>query len=706
MELNSLRTDQKIKKEEFEKTNKQLQQLVSDNYSTLLGTSESVIQLSKISHFLSDQLNIVSIAMGKLKPIEEQKKVEVPKTLKEQFLEFLMVHETVSDYLQNEEYLRASITFNEIMKTKDILMTNKRYNSYLSKRMRVILSTEKDIIETIKTLFGCSLIEKEENKVIEAFVVYVKHTNQRLSDVLQDLLLQRRVSIISMLQDKTSNCLPDIYNYILDTYLFVRKYFTLDNEGKMQLLYNSTYKETNDYFLNFKDNIEDSLLQWKRLVQQEIGDGIISQFNSLENIESVKKIAIQLVNLKKERKEEDLIYDSIFFIPLNRRINVVVKELWKREFGVFQSRHTLPPNALKTKVNLNTLFFEPGIIKTQKELSNAFVDCKAVEVFVQSFEYCFEQIQKELDEIYNEDGTNKNPEIFTLEKKREEVFGEGFISWSENLNEELYQMNNEMEKNKTNPSIFKELLLEFLSYCCFIHQCCSKVLRESKSLQGNIYHSLIIIKETLTGLSYKAGQYFFDTILMNLRVPFLKDASMESYGFGIVKNIVWKKVDYNQGYYLTVSNPSYITERFYSRMHLVLSCLGTVSSPLILYVHSHITIVLLKRFEDYLRSYGNDFAPQFVCDLMIMRYSLLKTNEILCKELNDICLSLSLIEKSTTYLNNTLNKINEEIEDLKKYFDDIDFCLYFNDSKEIATEYYTTKCSLFPTLFPSQLKEH
>ena len=274
MELNSLRKAQQIKKEEFDKINSQLQQLVSDNYQTLLNTSESVIQLSQISHFLNAQIKVITDTMQTLKPLEEVKEEIKPKNTNERFLEFLMLYETVSDYLEQNEYLKASQHFIEMMKMKDALLTNKRYGSYLSKRMRILLSSEKKIIEIVKQLFTGDITTVEENKMIEAFVVFVKHTNQKLVDIFQLILLQRRQTIIEMsqlhqsnqsiennennksTQTRTSNVLQHIYNYILDTYEFIHKYFTVDYEGKMQLLYNNTYKETNDYFLNFTENID------------------------------------------------------------------------------------------------------------------------------------------------------------------------------------------------------------------------------------------------------------------------------------------------------------------------------------------------------------------------------------------------------------------------------------------------------------------
>ena len=72
-ELNSFRNSQKIIKEEYARINAQLQELVSDNYQTLLNTSESVINLSKISHYLNDQIKMVSDTMHTLRPIEEVK---------------------------------------------------------------------------------------------------------------------------------------------------------------------------------------------------------------------------------------------------------------------------------------------------------------------------------------------------------------------------------------------------------------------------------------------------------------------------------------------------------------------------------------------------------------------------------------------------------------------------------------------------------
>ena len=707
MELNSLRKAQQIKKEEFDKINSQLQQLVSENYQTLLNTSESVIKLSQISHFLNNQIKVINDTMQTLKPIEEVKEETKPKTTNEKFLEFLMLYETVSDFLEQKEYLKASQHYIEMMKNKDNLLANKRYGSYLSKRMRILCSSEKKIVDVVKQLFAGDINSIDENKVIEAFVVFVKHSNQRLVDIFQIILLQRRQTIIQMSQlhetkemnqQQTTDVLSKIYNYILDTYDFIRKYFTVDYEGKMQLMYNNTYRESNDYFLNFTENIDDNLLQWKRVVQQEIGTLIISQFDAINDIHLLKEIAMDLVKIKKERNEDDLIFDSIFYIPLNRRISTILKDIWKKEFGVFQNKNTLQPNTLKTKVNLNALFFESGEVKTSNELASSFVDNKAVEQFSETFENCFAKISNELNEIYNEDGSNKHPEIFSLDKTKDEVFAQGFLLWCDNLTEELFQMNNEVDRNKSNGVVFKTLLFDFLSYSCFVHQCTNIVLTQSEILKQQS-HSIIIIKEALSLLSYKSGQYFFDTILTNLRVAFLKDAAMEQFGYNVVKNIVWKRVAFNDEYYLTVSNPSYITDRFYSRMNCVLGCLGNVESSLMVYCHTQIINVLMRKFDDYMRIENKDFTIQFICDLMTMRYGLLKANELFFNELEKYFVPLQLMEKLRNQFEQSLAKIEQKVEELKQFFDDIEFCLYFNDSKTIAIEYYERKTSVYPLIF-------
>ena len=118
-------------------------------------------------------------------------------------------------------------------------------------------------------------------------------------------------------------------------------------------------------------------------------------------------------------------------------------------------------------LNLNSLFFESGEVKTTNELASSFIDTTAVEKFAEIFENCFVKISNELNEIYNEDGTNKHPEIFSLDKTKDEVFAQGFLLWCDNLTEELFQMNNEVDRNKSNGVVFKTLLFA-IAYVLFV----------------------------------------------------------------------------------------------------------------------------------------------------------------------------------------------------------------------------------------------
>ena len=52
--------------------------------------------------------------------------------------------------------------------------------------------------------------------------------------------------------------------------------------------------------------------------------------------------------------------------------------------------------------------------------------------------------------------------------------------------------------------------------------------------------------------------------------------------------------------------------------------LETIESDLILYVHIQIINVLIRKFDDFMKMESKDFTIQFLCDLLNMRYSLLK----------------------------------------------------------------------------------
>ncbi|ELP95111.1 hypothetical protein EIN_254750 [Entamoeba invadens IP1] len=656
------------------------------------------MKLADISHFLTNQLQLVKSSLAKLTLPKQEVVPEKPKNAKSQFLDFLMVHETVSNYLEDNKFLEASKCFIDTFALKDVLMLNKRYKNYLSKRMRILSSTENVIIDAIKRNFDGAVLSMKEDLVVECFVVFAHHTHSKLNDIFHLILAERKSWVESYL--KENNDLQVVYNYIIDTYQFIRKYFTPDFEGKMQILFNSTYSSSEDVFISFNENTENLLLQWKRSVLNDVGDLINGSISKLETVKDVKTIGVTLHEIKVNRKEEDLIFDSMFFIPINRRMNAVLKELWMKLFDIFTSHNTLPNNTIKTKVNMNNLFFENGVMVGQNELSSAFVNKSSVDSFFLKFEECFQKIEVELNEVYNEDGSAKTL-VFELEKKRDEVFAVGFVKWSDSIIEELFTMSTEMEKSKNSPSVFKDNLMVFLGYSCLLHQCCWRVLKESTTLKDYTKNVFTTVREALTNLCVKSGQYFFDTILTNLRIPFLREAGMETMGYSPVKNIIWKKVEFRDSFYYTVNGLSYITDRFYNKMHLVASCLGDIGAIMALYIHSQVISVLLKRYEDYLKVYGADFAVQFLCDVMVLRYILLQTHKVAFSELKEFSVPFALVDKMDRMQDSMLEKISSEIEEIRKYLDDIDFVLYFNDSKAIGVEYFRHKTTTFSSLFPS-----
>ncbi|KAL7715436.1 Uncharacterized protein QTN25_007058 [Entamoeba marina] len=683
----NLRSQKQIKAAELSSINSELQHLITDNYTTLLGTSQSVMHLSKISHFLTSQLDLIRSSLPTLEPVNETIQEEKPKTQKSQFLEFLMIHETVSDYLEENNFLEASNQYELVMEKKDSLLANKKYSNYLSKRLRVLDHTKSLILSSTRSYFrdlSKNILSLNEQTAFNSIIVHAHHAITTPNTLLTTFLSERHHHLLNSV---LVSPLTSTYTYILDTYFITKKLFNIKTLEQLQLLANSNFKQSLDFLT--VPNVDEELLLWKRRIQTDITPKIVEVLNGMSIIELVT-IAKELQELREQ--DEELIFETLFELCFKRKIEELMDEVWRIK-GIWKDRWEIKENSLHVRTNLSNLFFEG------KEWKNCGVVLVGnVSQTVEELVNIVNEVRNEIDIVFDMKELAFGNE-FVLRRTKDEVFTQGFINWTDKLLEELYQMSVTLETNKTNPTVYRNSLMEYLCYSCFIHQCSQQTLLHP-TLQKSEKNYQQILK-TLSTLAFRSGQTFFDGILTSLRVPFLKDATMENTGYSPIGNIVLRKVAVEDNYYLTTSQPTYFTDRFYNKMNSVVSCLGNVGPSILLYVQIQTCSILINRHEEYLKNYGQQYAIQLLTDITIMQRSCSKVHYYFNTHLKQFHTELHIIEKLHLMYSDLNKRFESLLNKTRTFIEEIDFFVYLNDAKLVADDYYKRMNEDLIGLFPS-----